>query len=212
MATFHIEVEGMKELFSKLKEAEDKSLGIAAQGLYEGAGIVADAVSKAVRGIRTEEFKYAKGGTKRKPSPEEKAALQGGACGVARFRKKLGRVDTSVGFNGNGYVNVNFSHMRGTARTNYKAVNFKGKSSTASSTLKWLQYQGGSAKHGIGKDFGRGAQNQKPVGVIANAINSGTSFMEKQPFIRQAFSKSKAAATAAIEEGIKKRLEELNLG
>jgi hypothetical protein len=182
MATFHIEVEGMKELFSKLKEAEDKSLGIAAQGLYEGAGIVADAVSKAVRGIRTEEFKYAKGGTKRKPSPEEKAALQGGACGVARFRKKLGRVDTSVGFNGNGYVNVNFTHMKGTARTNYKAVNFKGKNSTASSTLKWIQYQGGSAKHGISKDFGRGAQNQKPVGVIANAINSGTSFMEKQPF------------------------------
>ena len=211
MATFKFEVEGMRELFTKLKKAEDKSLGIAAQGLYEGAGIVADAVSNGVRGIQTESFKYAKGGTKRKPSPEEKAALMSAPRGVAKFRKKLGRVDTTVGFNGNGYVNVNFNHMKGTARTNYKAVNFKGKSTTASSTLKWIQYQGGSAKYGISADIGRGAQNQKPVGVIANSINSGTSFMEKQPFMRKAFSKSKTAAVAAIEEGIRKRIEELDL-
>ena len=34
MATFQMNVEGMDELFSLLKKAEDKSLGIAAQGLY----------------------------------------------------------------------------------------------------------------------------------------------------------------------------------
>ena len=204
MATFSFQVEGMDQLFSALKKAEDKSLGIAAQGLYEGAGIVADAVSKAVRGIRTEPFKYAKGSEKRKPSPEEKAALMEAPHGVAKFRKKLGRVDTSVGYNGAGYVNVNFKHMNSSARTNYKAVRFKNHDSTASSTLEWMRRNGG-------KDLGRGAQNQKPVGVIANSINSGTSFMEKQPFIRQAFSKSKNAAIAAIEDGIRKRIEELNI-
>ena len=212
MATFSFEVSGMDELFQKLKKAEDKSLGIAAQGLYEGAGIVANAVSQAVNGIATEKFEYAKGGRKRKPSPEEKAAIQGSAHGVARFRKKLGRVDTSVGFNHAGYANVNFNHMDSGARTNYKAVSFKGRESTASSTLRYLRYNGGSEKYGIDKNIGRGAQNQKPVGAIANAINSGTSFMEKQPFMRKAFSKSKSAAMAAIEDGIRKRLEELDLG
>ena len=211
MATFRLEIEGMDELFSKLKKAEDKSLGIAAQGLYEGAGIVANAVSAAVQGIRTEPFKYAKGGQKRKPSPEEKAALVGAPHGVAKFRKKLGRVDTSVGFNGNGYVDVNFKHMNSSARTNYKAVGFKGRDSTASSTLKYIRSHGGSRKYGIDASIGKGAQNQKPVGVIANSINSGTSFMEKQPFIRQAFSKSKSAAVAAIEDGIRKRIEELGI-
>lgn len=207
MATFQMNVEGMDELFSLLKKAEDKSLGIAAQGLYEGAGIVADAVGKAVRGIRTEKFEYAKGGKKRKPSPEEKAALSQAPCGVAKFRKKLGRVDTTVGFNGAGYVNVNFKHMNSSARTNYKAVKLKNHDSTSTTEIKAWK------KHGlVSSDFGKGAQNQKPVGVIANSINSGTSFMEKQPFMRSAFSKSKAAAQAAIEEGIRKRIDELNIG
>ena len=204
MATFSFKVEGMDELFSKMKKAETKALGIAAQGLYEGAGIVADAVSREIQGISTEPFKYAAGGKKRKPSPEEKAALQSAPHGIAKFRKKLERVDTSVGFNGAGYVDVNFKHMNSNARTNYKAVSFKGHENTASSTLKFIKQQ-------TGEDLGKGAQNRKPVAVIANSINSGTSFMEKQPFIRKAFSKSKSAATAAIEKGIKARLDELDI-
>ena len=44
----------MDELFSKMKKAETKALGIAAQGLYEGAGIVADAVSREIQGMKTE--------------------------------------------------------------------------------------------------------------------------------------------------------------
>ena len=40
----------------------------------------------------------------------------------------------------------------------------------------------------------------KPIGVIANAINSGTSFMDKQPFIRKAFTKSRDKAEKAIIE------------
>ena len=199
MATFSFEVTGLDELFSKLKTAEDKSYGIAAQGLYEGAGIVADAVSKAVQGIATEPFKYAKNGTKRKPSPEEKAMLETAPKGVAKFRKKLGRVDTSVGFNHSGYADVNFNHMNSNARTNYKAKSFKGHESMTTSTLKFAGA------------YERGLQNQKPIGAIANAINSGTSFMAKQPFLRKAFSKSQNAAKAAIEAGIEARMNELNI-
>lgn len=203
MATFSFQVDGMQELFQKMKKAEDKALEIAALGLYEGAGIVADAVSREVRGISTAPFKYAKDG-KRKPSPEEKAAIVGASHGVAKFRKKLDRVDTSVGFNQSEYADVNFTHMNSSARTNYKKEYFKGHESNASSFLKVInRYTGGK--------LGKGKQNQKPVGVIANSINSGTSFMEKQPFMRKAFSKSKSAATAAIEAGIKARLDELDI-
>ena len=38
----------------------------------------------------------------------------------------------------------------------------------------------------------------KPIPQIANAINSGTSFMQKQPFVRKGVSKGKKAAVAAI--------------
>ena len=42
------------------------------------------------------------------------------------------------------------------------------------------------------------AGKRKPIPLIANAINSGTSFMVKQPVFRQAANKTRAAASAAI--------------
>ena len=38
----------------------------------------------------------------------------------------------------------------------------------------------------------------KPIPQIVNSINSGTSFMQKQPFVRNAVNKGKAQASAAI--------------
>ena len=153
-------VEGMEELIGKMNKLPDKGAKIASEALYEGAGVVADAVSGAVQGIATEPFKYARGGKKRKPSPEEKAIVAGAKHGVAKFRKNGVSVQTSVGYQNAGYAVLN------------------------------------------GKT--------KPIPQIANAINSGTSFMQKQPFIRKAFSQSKGAATAAIEAGIHAREDELN--
>jgi len=43
---------------------------------------------------------------------------------------------------------------------------------------------------------------RKAVAVIANSINSGTSFMKKQPFIRKAVSQSKSKAGQAINDEI----------
>lgn len=48
-----------------------------------------------------------------------------------------------------------------------------------------------------------------PVPVIANSINSGTSFMEKQPFIRKAQNASKEKATGKIKEIIEQKMDEL---
>ena len=47
---------------------------------------------------------------------------------------------------------------------------------------------------------------QVPIAKIANAINSGTSFMKKQPFIRKAASNGKKKAEQAIARTIEERL------
>ena len=159
---FSIQVEGLDQLMNKFNELDQKALGIAAQGLYEGAGVVADAVSGAVQGIATEPFRYAKGGQTRKPSPEEKAIVDGAKKGVAKFRKNGVSVQTSVGMQNAGYAKL--------------------------------------------------GNKIKPIPQIANAINSGTSFMQKQPFMRKAFSKSQGAAEAAIENKIKELIDEIDIG
>ena len=156
-----IQVEGMNELIRSMEKLPEKAAKVAAEALYEGAGIVADKVSGAVQGIATEPFKYATGGRTRKPSPEEKALVAGAKHGVAKFRKNGISVQTSVGYQNAGYGEIN------------------------------------------GKT--------KPIPQIANAINSGTSFMTKQPFMRKAFSQSKGPAQAAIEAGIHAREDELSL-
>ena len=187
---FSFQVEGMDELIHAMEKLPEKARKIAAEGLYEGAGVVADQVGAAVRGIATAPFKYAKGGTKRLPSPEEKAILMNAPHGVAKFKNNGLRIDTSVGYQNSGYAAINWNHAKTSAsRTKYK-MGANGKMVHAS--------------QGTGK-------STKPVPLIANSINSGTSFMVKQPFLRKAFSQSKGAATAAIEGGIKSRLDELSL-
>jgi hypothetical protein len=81
--------------------------------------------------------------------------------------------------------------MRSNVRTNYKLADFKGRSVNASSTLKFFRLAGGGS-------LGKGAQNMKPIGVIANSINSGTRFMDKQPFFRKAVTRGSKKAKEAI--------------
>ena len=122
---------------------------------------MADSVSRAVGSIATEKFRYAAGGAKRLPSPEEKAVIEGAPKGVAHFHDNGGSVNTSVGLNAAGYGNV--------------------------------------------------AGRSKPVGLIANAINSGTSFMAKQPFYRRAVSQSKGQALGKIETKLREELDKLGV-
>lgn len=55
------------------------------------------------------------------------------------------------------------------------------------------------------------AGQTKPIALIANSINSGTSFMNKQPFFRKGVNKAKQKAEAAIIKAIEDRLDEKNL-
>ena len=157
---FSMDVTGMDELEKKLGQLGEKGRQIAALALYEGAGVVADQVSAAVRGIATEPFQYAAGGRTRKPSPEEKALLENAPRGVSKFKKSEVRVETNVGLRNAGYGSI--------------------------------------------------AGKSKPIPMIANAINSGTSFMQRQPFFRKATSRSGAAA-AAIENKLRAEIENLSV-
>ena len=156
---YTMKVDGIGDLSRMLGKLGDAAQDVAAASLYEGAGVMADQVSQAVHGIATEPFRYARGGDKRKPSPEEKAILEAAPKGVAKFRKTGIKVDTSVGLANAGYAQL--------------------------------------------------GNVTKPIPQIANAINSGTSFMQKQPFFRKAFSQGRGQATDKIEAGIRKRIEEL---
>ena len=185
-----VHVTGMEQLEAAFDKLPDKARKIAAEALYEGAGVVADAVSNAVQGIATEKFQYAKGGRKRLPSPEEKAILLNSRHGVAKFRKGGVYVQTSVGFDNSGYGVITWNHAKTSAsRTKYKR---------------------GTHGRMVHASQGTG-QSMKPVPLIANAINSGTSFMQRQPFFRKAFSQSQGAATAKIEATILEELDKLNI-
>lgn len=158
--SYSVQVNGMGELSGMLSKLGNAAQGVASASLYEGAGVMADAVSRAVDGIATEPFRYASDGHTRKPSPEEKALLAAAPKGVAKFKKTGTSVDTSVGLSRAGY--------------------------------------------------GQLGNATKPIPLIANAINSGTSFMDKQPFFRKAVSRATKQATDVIAAGIQKRVEEIS--
>ena len=143
-----ISTEGMAELGAMLARLGDKAQDVASGALFDGAGVVGDAFTSAINGIRTEKLKYAPPGKSRLPSPEEKAALVG-KSGIAKFDKNGDDVNTIIGISGAaGYAEV--------------------------------------------------AGKPKAVRLIARSINSGTSFMKKQPVFRKAVSGSSGAAKAAI--------------
>lgn len=184
---FSIEMDGLDELIHKMDRLPEKAADVAALALYDSAGVVADKVSAGVRGISTEPFSYARGGQKRKPSPEEKAIIASADMGVAKFNKSPTRIETSVGLRDE-YTPITWNHARTNVRTKYKM-----------------------GSDGKAKQAGKGSGTSvKPVYAIANAINSGTSFMEKQPFMRKAFSQSKSKAEAAFDAGVRKHEDMLD--
>ena len=153
---YQMKVDGMAEISELLSQMEEKAQGVAAQALYDGAGIMAEAVNKGAATIKTAPFKWASSSRRetRLPSPEEKEIVQTAAAGIAKFNKNGTEVDTSVGFRNAGYAEL--------------------------------------------------AGKMVPIPKIVNAINSGTSFMKKQPFVRKAVS----SASPKALEAMRKRIEE----
>ena len=150
---YQMKVDGMSELSELLDKMEQRAPAVAAQALYDGAGIMAAEINQGAGMIKTAPFKYASGGKTRLPSPEEKEIVQAAAAGIAKFNKNGTEVDTSVGFRNSGYAEL------------------KGK--------------------------------MVPIPKIVNAINSVTSFMNKQPFVRKA---AKTATQKALE-AMRKHIE-----
>ena len=152
--------EGTEEIRKLLEGIAEKASGVAARGLYDGAGTMAEGINAGVDGIKTEEFHYTVFG-QRMPSPEEKEILKS-AAGIARFKRADGEVNTSVGFGNAGYAMI------------------KGR--------------------------------RKPIPLIANAINSGTSFMKKQAFFRRAYNRNKGKAEEAIIQTIESEIDKMTGG
>lgn len=93
-----LKVVGIDAAFSEFGEIAKDSEGIAKMCVYDGAGVVADAVKRNIAALPTRDPKE----HKRKPrgaTPEEKAALLQG-MGVATHRVGGGSVDTVIGFDG----------------------------------------------------------------------------------------------------------------
>ena len=205
-----INTEGLMRVADILNQLGDKAQDVASGALFEGAGIVADAFTGAINGISTAPFKYAKpGGQKRKPSPEEKEILIG-QVGIAEFHKSGSEVNTLIGI-GEGYNTVDWNHMSSKAHTNYKVKPGHGYYGVISNSKAYIRKKDDHYERDRDwfiKNEGR-RSSAKPVKVIARAINSGTSFMEKQPFARKAKSQSQGAAKAAIVSKAEEMLEEL---
>lgn len=154
-----METVGLDQLGRMLAQLDNKAQEIASGALYEGAGIVANAMNAAVQSIRTEPFRYATEGKMRLASPQEKAALER-KIGIAKFRKSGSEVDTMIGISGkSGYTQI--------------------------------------------------AGKQKAVRVIARSINSGTSFMRKQPVFRKAKTQSQGPAKEAIVAKAEQMINEI---
>ena len=103
-----IDVSGMEDVSRMIRELGERAQGIAAQGLYEGAGIMADGIRAGAQGIRTAPFQYARPGETRLPSPEEKAVvLAAKGEGISKFRKNGDEVQTSIGYSKAGYADLN---------------------------------------------------------------------------------------------------------
>ena len=155
---YTMKADGLTEIAEQLSQMAEKAVPVAAQALYEGAGIMADEVKKGAETIKTAPFQFAREG-QRLPSPEEKEIVMAASAGIAKFDKGDDSVDTSVGYRNAGYAELN------------------------------------------GKT--------KPIPVIVNAINSGTSFMNKQPFVRKAAKNGSSKALAAMKASIEKAFEDM---
>lgn len=155
---YTMNVTGMDEISKLLEKMQQAAPAIAAEALYEGAGIMSAEINSAAAGIRT-----GPGATRqsaRYATEDEKAAVLSAGAGIAKFKKNGTEVNTSVGYKSSGYATV------------------------------------------------RG--RRKPVPLIVNAINSGTSFMHKQPFVRRAASSGGAKAMSKMTEFIEDAFEKMN--
>ena len=156
---YEMKVDGMEAISELLDQMDEQVPKVAAEALYEGAGIMAAEIRKGAEAIQTAPFKYATYGEQRLPSPEEKQIVIDAGVGIAKFDKNGTEVDTSVGYSQTGYAEL--------------------------------------------------AGKTRPIPLIVNSINSGTSFMKKQPFIRKAARTGGQKAIGKMQQTIESKWSKL---
>ena len=122
--------------------------GIAKMCVYDGAGIVADAVRRNIQNLPERDPKEHKK-RPRGATPDEKAALAAG-FGIAKMEQSGDTVNTTLGFDG-----------------------YDGKPTP--------KYPKGHA-----------------ISMVARTIESGSSWLNKTPFLKPAYNSSKSAAESAM--------------
>lgn len=158
MATFKFE--GVDELISQYKRLESNTTDMIGRSIYDGAGVVMQAVKSAVEGINTDE-RY---GTSEEPVMGPTSIQKWGlihGLGIAKMRQDGTFWNVKIGFDG------------------YNRVK----------TKTW--------------------PNGQPNMMVARSIESGTSWMTKQPFMRKAEQGSRARCEAVMSETIDKEIQKL---
>ena len=129
--------EGNDKYIEQLRKLEADSDDIIKRAVYEGAGLVADAVKAAARDLRTDDEYHKEGDMQMGPRSEQKEGLIDG-FGISKMKDEDGYINVKLGFSG---------------------TNDRGEKNT----------------------------------TVARQVEGGTSWMVKQPFIRQASNATKNA-------------------
>lgn len=150
-----IEVKGLDEVSTMLSRLNVKAESIMKMGIYEGAGVIARAVSESIDALPTDSG----------PVTREHSQMNG-PTEIQKDGLKEGFGISGMRTDGGGFINV--------------SIGFDG-------------YNGMKTKK-----YPSGQPNQ----LIARSIESGTSFMRKTPFMRQALNKSKKQAIEAMQKKV----------
>lgn len=151
MAKFRFE--GVDELVAKYEKLGNNTEEIIGKAIFNGAGVVANAVKGAVEGINPDNRFGTQENPTSGPSTIQKLGLQY-SLGISKMRNDNGFRNVKIGFSG--YNNVK--------------------------TKTWPQGQ--------------------PNMMVARAVESGTSWMQKQPFMRRAEQASRSQCEKVMSETV----------
>ena len=94
-----MKIKGLREYENRLLKLENLIREILGEAIYEGAGLVADAVKSSIESIPIDERYVTGGATLYGITPEQKAGLRDG-FGIARMRDDNGFLNVKLGFDG----------------------------------------------------------------------------------------------------------------
>lgn len=92
-------IKGLDEFINRLEKAQRKPEDIVKKALYEGAGVVADAIRSSVASLPVDESHGTRARPKHGITGVEKAGLLSG-IGISKMRTESAQVNVVIGFNG----------------------------------------------------------------------------------------------------------------